>query len=350
VRSRVEAFVARRWLVPRETLHVDIRPLRGGLESAVWLATVRPDPRHPTLPDRFVVKELQPGHSREADVYALLATHLRRPLSAEVLGTDSAGGTRYLYLEEVRSISSWPWSDILLAATVCRELARFHDSTDLPVDVFAWDHDGELAKSAEATLATAGAANDSAGTRLWRRPGDLRRVVSALPAIRAHLRSLPTTVIHGDVHPGNVILRVGPPQGQVALIDWGRARIGSPLEDVASWLHSLGCWEPRARCRHDTLLRAYLESRSAPRPLNAPLRRDYWFASVSNGLSGAIRYHLAVLSNTAATESMQYHSRRALRAWQRVVRRAAALLGTSRSCCTRALPGADRWPTSPPSR
>ena len=113
------------------------------------------------------------------------------------------------------------------------------------------------------------------------------------------------------------------------LIDWARARIGSALEDVASWLHSLGCWEPQARRRHDTLMRGYLAARSVRRPFTEQVRFDYWLASASNGLSGAIRYHLATVANPAASDAARYDSGRALTAWQRVVRRAAALLSTS---------------------
>ena len=76
-------------------------------------------------------------------------------------------------------------------------------------------------------------------------------------------------------------------------------------------------------------MRAYLEARRVPCAFNSDLRNDYWFASVSNGLSGAIRYHLAVSADPAASPSAQVNSGVALIAWERVVRRAAALLNTS---------------------
>src|SRR5690606_5433668 len=118
----------------------------------------------------------------------------------------------------------------------------------------------------------------------------------------------------------------------VVLIDWARARIGSPLEDIASWLHSLGCWEPEARRRHDTLMRVYLEARRTRRRFASDVRVDYWLASASNGLSGAIRYHLAVLTDPGSTDGARHEAWRALAAWQRVIRRAAALLSTKRGC------------------
>jgi aminoglycoside phosphotransferase (APT) family kinase protein len=132
------------------------------------------------------------------------------------------------------------------------------------------------------------------------------------------------------MHSGNVILRrTGGGTIEVRLIDWARARIGSPLEDIGSWLHSLGCWEPEARRRHDTLMRAYLASRRVPCTFDSNMRILYWFASASNGLAGAIRYHLAVLGNATVTETARANSGRALIAWERVVRRAATLVSTN---------------------
>jgi hypothetical protein len=81
-------------------------------------------------------------------------------------------------------------------------------------------------------------------------------------------------------------------------------------------------------------MRTYLEARAVPRPFDADVRLEYWLASASNGLSGAIRYHLAVLWDPAASQAARHDSRRALTAWERVVRRAAALVNTSLDRCT----------------
>lgn len=101
-------------------------------------------------------------------------------------------------------------------------------------------------------------------------------------------------MINGDVHPGNVLVRSDRHGMRSVLLDWSRCRIGSPLEDVASWLQSLGCWEPAVRQRHDTLLRAYLAHRLCP-ALTPDRRTGYWLAAACNGLAGAIRYHSTVL-------------------------------------------------------
>ena len=326
--ARIASFVARRWQVPPGAVRLQVEPIHGGLESAVARVCVTA-PHRGLPPSRFVVKTLRGGAEREADVYTWLWRHLGAPPTVQVLGRDTAPDSTYLFLEEAESLSPWPWAEIAHAAAVCRALARLHDSTITGAEAFAWNYEDDLAASADATLRLADSARDPAGQRIFTRIGDLRRVVGSLPALRARLLARDTAILHGDVHPGNV--RVGE-DGRVVLIDWGRARVGSPLEDVASWLHSLGCWEPRARQRHDTLMRSYLEHRHPRRAFGPELREDYWFASASNGLSGAIRYHVAVLAD-AGRSGAHADSRLALHAWQRVIRRTAALLSTSRRRC-----------------
>ena len=327
--SQVAAFISRRWSVPESGLDVEVQPLAGGLESAVARARVITEAHHPGIPPELVVKQLPDESEREANVYQALWEHLERPPAVQMFGRDVSGDGTYLYLEHATSFSPWPWSDTALAARVCRQVAQLHDCARLPREAFSWNYEDQLIRSAEATLEFATRARDASGRRVWRRFGDLRRVVRALPRIRRRLLSDGATVIHGDMHPGNVILRRTSESIDVILIDWARARVGSPLEDIASWLHSLGCWEPQARRRHDTLMRAYLESRRIPRIFDSEVRVDYWFASVSNGLSGAIRYHLAVLADPTVTQTARANSGLALLAWQRVVRRAAALVSTN---------------------
>lgn len=326
--ARIASFVARQWLVPEARLRVAAQPLCGGLESAVTRASLSA-PVPAAVPSQLVVKELRGGLRREAAVYRALWNRLPQPPAAQILGVESEAAVEYLFLEYVRPTSDWPWADTTTAAEVCRELARLHAARDLLCAAFNWDYEADLAASAEATVATAREMRDASGVRFWRRPGDLKRVVDHLAELRQCLFDSGTAVIHGDVHPGNVIIGSDGRGPRVVLIDWGRARVGSPLEDVASWLHSLGCWEPQARRRHDTLLRVYLERRGRPAGIPTAVRREYWLASASNGLAGAIRYHLAVLGNPDSPERLRSDCRQALRAWERVIRRAATLIGTS---------------------
>lgn len=133
--------------------------------------------------------------------------------------------------------------------------------------------------------------------------------------------ALGTTLIHGDVHTGNVMLRT---RCEVVFLDWGRSRVGSPLEDVSSWLLSLRSWEPAAARDHDTLFRAYLAAADRPAMLTPELRDAYWIAAASNVLAGALRYQLFVAryssGRTRATAIDQ--ARHALR----IIRRASERL------------------------
>ena len=159
----------------------------------------------------------------------------------------------------------------------------------------------------------------------------LRRLVRSLPAIRRHLLTAEpfgTAVIHGDVHTGNVLMRTRGGGQQAVFLDWGRARLGSPLEDVSSWLQSLGYWEPEAGRRHDTLLRRYLRARGYPEELGRELRDAYWLAAACNVLSGALRYHLALVHGWgASTPRMRAAAVRAARDALRIIRRADACWG-----------------------
>ena len=329
----VEQFIAARWDVPVDEVDVVVNTLRGGLESTVAWAKVSTPSTRAAVPRALVVKELLPATEREARIYEALWKHLPQPPSPRVLGDVTDGDRRYLYLEAVSRLSAWPWALTAHAAAVCNELATLHDAVGLPREPFGWAYEAELSQSAAATLDVALAARDANGRRYFPRVGDLRRVVEALPALRTQLLASEVVVLHGDVHPGNVLLGRGAEGPRVMLIDWTRARLGAPMEDVASWLHSLGCWEPQARRRHDTLLGGYLAKRRTPRRLTPAARRDYWLASVSNGLAGAIRYHLVMLADGATPPRQRRDSLVAVQAWARVIRRGAALLTTTRVDC-----------------
>ena len=325
---RATQFAARNWSIPVEDLELSIEPIGGGLESRVVRAAFRSPPAINLRHSSFVVKELRGLQRRETKIYRELWTRSNSPPAVRLLGIEATKHADYLYLEEATQQSTWPWKQIVSSAAVCRALARLHNSEPCHhTSLIDWDYETDLMKSARDTLTVALNARDKAGVRHWRRIGDLRRVVAAL----SHLRSVllqAARFIHGDVHPGNVIVRACE-KGEIVFIDWARARRGSPLEDLASWLHSLGCWEPEARRRHDTLLRAYLEARSMNQTITTAFRKMYWYASASNGLSGAIRYHLSVLNDRASSNERRTNSARVLREWERVIRRVAAILATN---------------------
>jgi aminoglycoside phosphotransferase (APT) family kinase protein len=60
---------------------------------------------------------------------------------------------------------------------------------------------------------------------------------ASLPAASAVLASLPPTLLHGDVHPGNVLVDpvlADPGAGRATLIDWGGSRVGPAALDLAN--------------------------------------------------------------------------------------------------------------------
>ena len=149
----------------------------------------------------------------------------------------------------------------------------------------------------------------------------LERLVHHLPRIRRELaRFAGTTLLHGDVHPGNVVIR----GGTAVLLDWGRARIGSPLEDLASWVHAVAFWEPEARRRHDTLLMRYFSACGILNRLSPAYRDALVLAGACNAFAGALRYHLAVIGDQSRSARQQSASFRAAADWLRILRRADA--------------------------
>jgi aminoglycoside phosphotransferase (APT) family kinase protein len=138
------------------------------------------------------------------------------------------------------------------------------------------------------------------------------------------LGPLGTSVIHGDLHSGNVILRRRGGRPEPVLLDWGRARIGSPLEDVSTWLQSLGDWEPETRRRHDTLFTRYLVARGIEGRLGGELRAGYWLAGASNALAGALSHHLSLLDDERIPRVRTTRAAHSAHQWMRVLRRADA--------------------------
>lgn len=314
----------------RGPVSLELRPVRSGMEAdAVWDATARwssPDGRRNGF--RFFAKRLSGATRREALVYRWLSRLEVADLAPRLLDAVEDGPAVTLLLERIRPAVRWPWEQECAAADVLRAAARLHgrpqpEAAGLPL----WGYDAELMRSAEATLEHLEASRrdpriglDAASLRA------VRRVVLDLPAIRKALLSGPPgeSAIHGDLHPGNVLLRASAGRTSPVLLDWGRARVGSPLEDVSSFLHTLGCWEPVAHARHDTLLGTYLAARGFARQPSQELRCRYWLAGVSNALAGALRFH-ATVATVGSTPRERHRGVLGARDWLRIIRRAAVL-------------------------
>lgn len=339
-------LVERRW-GPVSEVTVEVERLRGGLEAAsVARVTARyRDASERSRSRRWVIKRIDRSGEREVAIHRCLSEAGARFVPEVIADERLEDGDHLLHVEWVRPYRRWPWRDLAVARRITRCLARMHRTLDArlgSVEIPGWDYEAELEHSAQATV-----------RRLERLPADgaLRKVRRSLPAARRLTRDLPelrrrlhdwggpgTRWIHGDLHPSNVVVRTRDRRLVPVLLDWGRARPGSPLEDVSSWLLSLSVWEPKARRRHDRLLRDYLEAAGAldaagspeaadqSRPAEPPrlddeLRDLYWIAGACNALAGALRVQVR--------DALHAHSARARRdalaaaeTWARALQRA----------------------------
>jgi Phosphotransferase enzyme family len=324
------AFVAQCWGEPRG-LTLEVRALRGGLESA-GLAEVTArfsDARDRPRSFGFVVKRLEGKPAREADIYLRLVSLLGGSIAPALLGVEHEGSAKcLLFLERVRPFRRWPWRDEEAARRLLGRLAHLH-STAAPVQaqkvLSDWDYESELAERTRLAAEVLEALpREESFLRLRTGLGPLRRIEEVLPELRRQLLAfapLGTATIHGDAHPGNALVRSG---DRPVLLDWGRARLGSPLEDVSSWLQSLGYWEPAAKRRHDTLLAGYLAARGLPARAERELRDAYWLAGASNALSGALLVHLRTAREAPPESRQRTVAVQAAEDALRVIRRADA--------------------------
>jgi aminoglycoside phosphotransferase (APT) family kinase protein len=321
-------------------LTVRTRRLRGGLVSGsvVHVAARFRDTRGRSQAASFVVKQLCPKSAREVEIYELLRATDARRLAPALLGVDRrAGAATSLYLEAIVGSSRWPWRDVRHVQRVLEALVELHtraSSAALALGADAWNYEAELLERAELTLRYAERVLALTRDRPLRASlPALRRVVAQLPDLRQRflaLGPLPLTLLHGDMHSGNVVVRRRNGRHEPVLLDWARARIGSPFEDVSSWLQSLGFWEPVVKRKHDTLLAAYLSSRGLPAPPSREVRDAYWLAGASNGLAGALHYQLALATDAAQPTGARSTALRAAHDWLRVIRRADARFGDHR--------------------
>ena len=326
VQPNIELFVRGSLLVGQSPIAFRMIPMRGGLVSPlVQHVSVRyADARGRHFTSAFVVKELLGDSLREIRVYEVLAPH-KRGLAPELVAVDEHSTRSFLYLESVHSKRRWPWKDLSLAERVLEKLAQLHCLV-ANHQALEWDYDAELRATASATLSEVLRFTRMTGDRLTRvaLPA-LRRLVEHLPMLRRQLLgfvALPATLIHGDVHPGNVVVRGSRRGDDPLFVDWARARLGSPLEDVNSWIEWLAFWEYGAMRKHDSLLSAYLRARGLPCPATMSLRDAYWTAGAVNCMSGALAYHLGRATPKHANQRERAAALRAVHHCLRIVRRA----------------------------
>ena len=310
-------------------LQVEWRPLRGGLDSK-GVFHVRAKFRgacDKPMARSFVIKQVAAQENREAEIYATVLSRISPNYAPALLWCHENGEDHLLFLEAVQPATAWPWRNTHQTHQVLAALAEFHQhkfSGEAP----QWDYEESLLEQGRKLIDLLQSTDPNGDLGFARKflPA-VRRLVQSLPEFRRQILEdgpLPSTFIHGDVHPGNVMLRKQRSQLQPVFLDWGRGRVGSPLEDVSSWLQSLGYWEPEARRRHDTLLSAYLRARGFPGHISRAIRDAYWLAAASNLLAGAAVYHYVVANDPVSDPASRERARHALRDCLRVFRRADA--------------------------
>jgi hypothetical protein len=333
--TSVAALLARMHDIRPDNLQLHRRRLPGGLESTsvAWVAARYTDRLGRRRVFTLVVKHLRGVTTREALVYRHLLAGGTAEIAPRVLATQRLGSAgTVLYLEAVRRTAAWPWKDIRAIERVLHQVARLHEtvpSTHSAAALDAWNYEAQANQMALLTI--------DGLEKLPRHP-DLThvrtgarwasRVATALPVIRRQLLAFAPfgrSPIHGDLHSGNAVMRRRRGRDEPVILDWGRARFGSPLEDVSSWLQSLGFWDSEARRRHDTLLASYLSSRGMDRRLGTDLRTAYWLAGASNALAGALLHQLTSLTDKKTTPARWARAASSARQWLRILRRADAV-------------------------
>jgi hypothetical protein len=303
----------------RRPLRLYETPIHGGLCSAVSRVRVRfLDAERPRT-TAFIVKTVAGANAREVRLYQCLLGSPKTPFAPRLLGVDGAR----LYLEWVHASRRWPWTEEGKVELVLDLLAQIHETLNANGCLSDWDYESELAETAANTVEALGAAARNPEFARFRRviPG-ARRLAARIRRMRRDLLGAERlAVLHGDAHPGNVLLRR---TREPVLLDWARARLGSPLEDVSNWLQSLAFWEPSAHRRHDRLLRRYLQARGRSAALGTSFRELYWLARASNAFAGAMTYHLWRAAHPASSEADRWESYWAAWDWGRSLARADA--------------------------
>jgi Phosphotransferase enzyme family len=312
---------------------IEVKPLRGGLmaDAVLRISARYQDSSGRSRLSSFVVKQLAGDAMREALIYEHLVASHAQDLAPRLLDIERSDGAAVLFLEAVNRSQAWPWRDVQTASSVLCRLAPLHASmthTEATELLPAWDYDQELNDIAVQTWEAFDRArrDPELASLLAGRAGPLKRIIRALPSLRGELLAfgpVGSGPIHGDLHPGNVMMRRRAARLEPVFLDWGRARVGSPLEDVSSWLQSLGFFEPEAKRRHDTLLSEYLSARGQSASLSPDIRGAYWLAGASNAMAGALAYHLRIATDSERTAE-RIGAARAACDWLRVVRRADA--------------------------
>lgn len=179
---------------------------------------------------------------REAEVYlrVLSGAGLGTATCHAVLDDGSADG-RWLLLEKVAGVELYQVGALGVWLDVSRWLARMHQrfAGRTPVSSVLLRYDAEYYRAWPARALTFASADRERGCAL-------RWLASNWDDLVAALVELPTTFVHGELYPSNVLVSEGPAGTRVCPVDWEMAGVGPGLLDLAAL--STG-WNDRAAAR-----------------------------------------------------------------------------------------------------
>ena len=211
IRKCVKEYLAKVHGNQCEEVETNIRELRGGLDSSCVLhvRTIFRTRDRRVRSGSFVLKRSQPGGA-EGRVHVDVLPSSGLELAPTLLGFHQAEGEHVYMFEYVRRSERWPWSASNNSRLVLDALAGLHGRrlTD-----FAADRSYELILVKGASRLQEHLEGIPRGSELGFARGSIpvvRRMAEALPRIRRRLLDnglFGSTLIHGDVHSGNVLLR-----------------------------------------------------------------------------------------------------------------------------------------------
>jgi Ser/Thr protein kinase RdoA (MazF antagonist) len=221
-----------------------IARLPAGAGSRTWLVGVPPG--------RYVLRCLPSGVTAQRAQFTTAAHDQAAAfgLAPQIMRNDEGGlHTTCMgrHFQLVRRLDGSACLQATLARPQCRELGftlgRLHRAID-GLQPGAEPH-LKFGDDPAATLRAASAAHDHPDCpHQWVRRAlalKLRRAESLDPAVLRNLANLPQQAIHGDIHPGNVVVRQQP-TAQFALIDFDQARYAPRTYEVVRAL--IYCLQP----------------------------------------------------------------------------------------------------------
>ena len=172
--------------------------------------------------------------TRPHEILGLEAAQAVRPSAAAIprllaRGTDERGPWMIMPFYSGTTVTKALVPEAVFRALAILHAAYAHTWTDLagiPVVDAGWWRDICLSYSLGAVVRQAA---HSPGPQLDRARSVLERMADDR-RIAEVLEVLPRSLLHGDVHLGNILVA----DGESVLVDWGSARVGSPMLDLAN--------------------------------------------------------------------------------------------------------------------